>query len=84
MTNPNQEHMKGNNVDPSGPLFKVPSLRNVALTAPYFHNGLAQRLEDAVVVMGRFQLGRQLSPEEIDRIVKFLKTLNGEYQGKQL
>jgi cytochrome c peroxidase len=64
--------------------FKVPSLRNVALTPPYFHDGSAQRLEDAVVIMGRYQLGRNLSPEDIGQIVKFLKSLNGEYKGKPL
>jgi cytochrome c peroxidase len=65
-------------------VFKVPSLRNVALTPPYFHDGSAARLEDAVVVMGRYQLGRRLSPDEVDRIVKFLRTLTGEYRGKSL
>lgn len=65
-------------------VFKVPSLRNIALTPPYFHDGSAARLEDAVSVMGRYQLGRRLSPVEIERIVKFLKTLNGEYTGKAL
>ncbi|MCZ6675756.1 MAG: cytochrome-c peroxidase [Candidatus Poribacteria bacterium] len=65
-------------------VFKVPSLRNVALTPPYFHDGSARRLEDAVATMAEYQLGRKLSPEEIDRIVKFLKTLTGEYGGKPL
>lgn len=65
-------------------VFKVPGLRNVALTPPYFHDGSAARLEDAVAVMGRYQLGRRLSATEIDRIVKFLKTLSGEYRGKAL
>lgn len=65
-------------------VFKVPSLRNVALTPPYFHDGSAARLEEAVAVMGRYQLGRRLSPEEVDRIVRFLKTLSGEYKGKAL
>ncbi|HZS06598.1 MAG TPA: cytochrome-c peroxidase [Blastocatellia bacterium] len=69
---------------PERPVFKVPSLRNVALTPPYFHDGSAERLEDAVRIMGVYQLGRQLSPGEVDRIVKFLKTLTGEYKGKQL
>ncbi len=65
-------------------VFKVPGLRNVALTPPYFHDGSATRLENAVAVMGRYQLGRRLSPTEIERIVKFLKTLSGEYGGKAL
>jgi cytochrome c peroxidase len=64
--------------------FKVPSLRNVALTHPYFHDGSAKTLEDAVDVMAKYQLGRQLSPEETAMIVLFLGTLTGEYRGKQL
>lgn|ERR1041385_260897 len=65
-------------------VFKVPSLRNVALTPPYFHDGSAKRLEDAVAAMGKYQLGRKLSPEDIDQIVQFLKTLTGEYGGRPL
>jgi cytochrome c peroxidase len=62
-------------------VFKVPSLRNVDLTAPYFHDGSAPTLEAAVFVMGRYQLGRRLSPAEIADLVKFLKTLTGNYKG---
>jgi cytochrome c peroxidase len=58
-------------------VFKVPGLRNVAETAPYFHDGGVARLEDAVAIMGRYQLGRELSPDEIDSLVAFLKTLTG-------
>ncbi|NMG36242.1 c-type cytochrome [Azoarcus sp. TTM-91] len=58
--------------------FKVPTLRNVELTYPYFHDGQAQTLEDAVDVMGRLQLGRKYSKEEIGQIVAFLKTLTGD------
>jgi cytochrome c peroxidase len=65
-------------------MFKVPSLRNVALTAPYFHDGKAATLQDAVRLMAKYQLGRQLSDEEIDLIVEFLKTLTGELDGKPL
>lgn len=65
-------------------VFKVPSLRNVEVTAPYFHDGLAKSLEEAISVMGKYQLGRTLSQEEIGLIVKFLKTLTGEYKGKSL
>jgi cytochrome c peroxidase len=64
--------------------FKVPSLRNVALTAPYFHDGSASTLESAVLVMGRYQLGRQLTATEIQLLVTFLKTLTGEYEGRPL
>jgi len=65
-------------------VFKVPSLRNVALTPPYFHDGSAQRLEDAVATMVKYQLVRALVPAEVDLIVLFLKTLTGEYKGKTL
>jgi cytochrome c peroxidase len=65
-------------------LFRVPSLRNVAVTAPYFHDGSAPTLENAVSKMGRAQLNRTLSPREIDLIVVFLKTLTGVYQGHVL
>jgi len=59
-------------------VFKVPSLRNVALTAPYFHDASAKTLEDAVDVMFRYQLGRVASREDKESIIKFLGTLTGE------
>lgn len=59
--------------------FKVPMLRNVALTYPYFHDGAARTLHDAVETMGRIQLGRKLTPKENGEIVAFLKTLTGEF-----
>jgi len=63
--------------------FRVPSLRNVALTAPYFHDASAVTLEHAVATMAKYQLGVDLSGEEIARIVKFLNTLTGVYQGEK-
>jgi cytochrome c peroxidase len=65
-------------------MFKVPSLRNVALTAPYFHDGSAATLQEAVRMMAKYQLGRQLSDQEVELIVEFLKTLTGELNGKPL
>jgi cytochrome c peroxidase len=65
-------------------VFRVPSLRNVAVTAPYFHDGSAATLAEAVEIMGRSQLGRKLSQEDIGRIVAFLQTLTGTYQGRPL
>ncbi|PTD97106.1 cytochrome-c peroxidase [Pseudothauera lacus] len=62
-------------------VFKVPSLRNVALTAPYFHDAGADTLEDAVSIMGRYQLGRTLSDEDVRLIVAFLHTLTGKAPG---
>ncbi|OZI44701.1 cytochrome C biogenesis protein CcsA [Bordetella genomosp. 5] len=58
--------------------FKVPTLRNVALTYPYFHDGEAATLTQAVDVMGRLQLGRTFTDEENGQIVAFLKTLTGD------
>ena len=58
--------------------FKVPTLRNVELTYPYFHDGEAATLEEAVDIMGRLQLGRKYEQTEVDMIVAFLKTLTGE------
>ena len=58
--------------------FKVPTLRNVELTYPYFHDGEAATLTQAVDVMGRLQLGRTFTKEENAQIVAFLKTLTGD------
>jgi len=63
-------------------MFKVPSLRNVALTAPYFHDGSAVTLEQAVTIMGKYQLGVAIPAGDVALIVAFLKTLTGEYTGK--
>ena len=65
-------------------VFRVPSLRNIAVTAPYFHDGSAASLPEAVDIMARVQLGRELPGQDIDLIVKFLETLTGEYQGRPL
>ena len=58
--------------------FKVPTLRNVELTYPYFHDGAADTLPEAVEIMGRVQLGKKFTPEENAKIVAFLKTLTGD------
>jgi cytochrome c peroxidase len=65
-------------VDEDKFIFRVPSLRNVEKTAPYFHDGSAKQLSDAVRVMAKYQLGRKLTAEEIASIVAFLKTLTGD------
>lgn len=57
--------------------FKVPTLRNVEMTYPYFHDGAVWSMEEAVDIMGKLQLGRTYSKEEIAQIVAFLKTLTG-------
>lgn len=65
-------------------VFRVPGLRNVALTAPYFHDGSVGRLEDAVRKMGEIQLGINLMEEEVGLITRFLGTLTGEFDGRPL
>jgi cytochrome c peroxidase len=71
--------------DPSDDLvFKVPSLRNVAVTGPYFHDGSQPTLEAAVTAMGYYQLGRVLTADEVQHLVAFLRTLTGEYDGRPL
>ena len=61
-------------------VFRVPSLRNVAMTAPYFHDGSVPTLPEAVKVMGRVQLGVALSEADTRDIVAFLASLTGEPQ----
>ena len=65
-------------------VFRVPSLRLVAFTAPYFHDGSIDTLNKAVKVMVRHQLGREMSEQNINLIVAFLKTLPGEYKDRTL
>ncbi len=64
--------------------FKVPGLRNVEHTWPYYHDGTRETLEDAVKDMGLYQSGVELTDDQVNKIVSFLKTLTGEFQGKPL
>lgn len=59
-------------------VFKVPSLRNVAKTAPYFHDGSVKTLAEAIKLMGAHQLGRDLSAQQIEEIASFLNSLTGK------
>jgi len=59
-------------------LFRVPILRNVTKTSPYFHNGAVSNIREAVYLMGKHQLGMNLTYEQIDEIVEFLKSLEGD------
>lgn len=59
-------------------VFKVPTLRNIALTAPYFHDGSATTLRDAVIKMSYHNLGLKLTQKEVELLVAFLNTLTGE------
>jgi cytochrome c peroxidase len=67
---------------PNPGLLRVPSLRNVATTPPYFHDGSAPTLGDAVRRMANAQLNRTLNDQQIEVIVSFLQTLTGNYRGK--
>jgi cytochrome c peroxidase len=67
---------------PEPELVRVPSLRNVATTPPYFHDGSAATLPDAVRTMGLAQLDRELTDDQIAAIVAFLNTLTGNYRGR--
>lgn len=60
-------------------MWRVPTLRNIALTAPYFHNGSVNDLSEAVRVMAKTQLNKDLKDAEVSDIVAFLKTLTGEF-----
>ena len=85
-------NMGGNLFQPSGvfrpvtgtnsPRLRVPSLRNVAATAPYFHDGSAPTLEAAIRTMGQAQLDRTLAPAQIAKIAAFLRAQNGQYRGR--
>lgn len=65
-------------------VFRVPSLRNVAVTAPYFHDGKTKSLDAAIDVMATHQLGRKISTANKAALIAFLNSLTGEYQGKSL
>ena len=56
-------------------MFKVPMMRNVVLTSPYFHDGKVARLEDAITQMGWMQLNKKLTPEESGYVAKFFNAL---------
>lgn len=71
-----RESFTGNEADRY--FFKVPSLRNVAKTAPYFHDGSVEDLGEAIKIMSVTQLGKELTNEEVNSIKAFLKSLTGE------
>ena len=66
---------------PQPEILRVPSLRNVATTAPYFHDGSAHTLDDAVRKMGLAQLNSTLTDQQVNAIVAYLRTLTGKYRG---
>lgn len=83
---PKQDYGRFNitHVDADQFVFKVPSLRNVALRAPYFNDGSVATLDEAIRLMAMYQLGRTLSTHDVELIAKFLGTLTGAFQGKPL
>lgn len=84
MTNEDNGRFKETQLERDRHRFKVPGLRNVELTWPYYHDGTRQTLEEAVRDMGVYQSGVELSEDEVAKITSFLKTLTGEYQGENL
>lgn len=64
--------------------FRTPGLRNVELTYPYYHDGSVKTLEEAVRMMAKYQVGEELTEQEVAGITGFLHTLTGEYNGKLL
>ncbi len=69
---------------PKPEILRVPSLRNVATTPPYFHDGSAQTLDDAVRKMGLAQLNATLTDQQVQAIVAYLQTLTGNYRGRSV
>jgi cytochrome c peroxidase len=59
-------------------VFKVPTLRNITLTSPYFHDGSVKTLNEALEIMSKYNLGQSFSKEETEKIISFLETLKGE------
>ncbi|MCK4951716.1 MAG: cytochrome B6, partial [Gammaproteobacteria bacterium] len=60
--------------------FKVPSLRLVTETSPYFHDGSVTKLDEAIRIMGKYQVGSDISERDINLIISFLESLVGKYQ----
>jgi cytochrome c peroxidase len=69
---------------PTPAILRVPSLRNVATTPPYFHDGSSPTLDDAVRKMGRAQLNSALTDGQVEAIVAYLQTLTGNFRGKRV
>ncbi len=84
LTNEDNGRYKETQLERDRHRFKVPGLRNVEHTWPYYHDGTRETLEDAVRDMGIYQSGVELTDAEVGQITAFLKTLTGEYQGKPL
>ncbi|MCE1202567.1 MAG: c-type cytochrome [Bacteroidia bacterium] len=75
-SDPGRAAVTGNEADKY--VFKTPSLRNIEMTAPYFHDGSVESLEEAIRIMAYTQLGKQLSHEEVETLIAFFRTLTGK------
>lgn len=64
--------------------FKTPTLRNVALTYPYYHDGSVETLDQAISMMAKYQVGRSMPEKDVAKVKAFLEAQTGEYQGKLL
>ncbi len=64
--------------------FKTPTLRNVALTWPYYHDGSVETLEEAIAMMSKYQVGKEMPADKVAKVKSYLDALTGEYQGKLL
>lgn len=84
LTHEDNGRFKETNIERDRHRFKVPGLRNIELTAPYYHDGSMKTMEEAVNAMGKYQVDATFSPDQTNKIVAFLKTLTGEYNGKIL
>ena len=80
MTTEDNGRFKQTSIERDRHRFKVPGLRNVALTAPYFHDGTEPELKEAVCKMGTYQVGVEIPDADEDKIVAFLHTLTGEFK----
>jgi cytochrome c peroxidase len=80
ITNADEGRFNVTHLEADRHVFRVPSLRNVELTAPYFHDGSSRTLTDAVQVMVKYQLGKELSEQQISKLVEFLTSLTGPQQ----
>jgi cytochrome c peroxidase len=79
-----EEYRKSTAGPDDRPVFRVPSLRNIALTAPYLHDGSAATLDEAIAIMATYQLGRAIPADSRRRIAAFLATLTGTLEGREL
>lgn len=84
MTEEDNGRFKQTKVERDRHRFKVPGLRNITLTAPYFHDGSMKTMDDAIRAMAKYQLGIDLPQAEVDKIVAFFNALTGEYKGQLL